>query len=50
MSKQLDVFPVLETDRLILRKIEKEDAQDIFKYLSDEEVMRILWHGAISNH
>lgn len=40
MSKQLDVFPVLETERLILRKIEKEDAQDIFKYLSDKEVMK----------
>lgn len=40
MNKQLDIFPVLETNRVILRRIEKSDAYDIFKYLSDKEVMK----------
>lgn len=44
-----DVFsdlPVLETDRLILRKIRKSDAEDFFRYASDEEVARhVLWHA-----
>ncbi len=38
-----DIFkdlPVLETDRTILRKIEKNDVQDIFAYCSDEEVSK----------
>lgn len=38
MSK--DNFPVLETNRLKLRKVIKDDAESILKYLSDEEVMR----------
>lgn len=33
-------FPVLETKRLILRKVTKEDANSILDYLSDEEVMK----------
>ncbi|MBM6613822.1 GNAT family N-acetyltransferase [Desemzia sp. RIT804] len=33
-------FPVLETQRLILRKITNDDASSIFTYLSDEEVMQ----------
>ncbi|MEW8987804.1 MAG: GNAT family N-acetyltransferase, partial [Bacillus sp. (in: firmicutes)] len=33
-------FPVIETERLILRQITKDDAEDIFKYLSDENVMK----------
>ncbi|MET3699643.1 ribosomal-protein-alanine N-acetyltransferase [Bacillus oleivorans] len=40
MSIDIETFPVLETDRLVLRKVIKEDAHSIFKYLSDEEVMR----------
>ncbi|GIN42381.1 GNAT family N-acetyltransferase [Heyndrickxia oleronia] len=40
MNKQLDIFPVLETNRIRLRRIEKGDAHDIFKYLSDKEVMK----------
>ena len=35
-----DTFPVLETKRLILRKITDDDASSILTYLSDEEVMR----------
>lgn len=33
-------FPILETKRLLLRKITKEDANSILNYLSDEEVMK----------
>lgn len=40
MNKQLDIFPVLETNRLILSQIEKGDAHDILKFLSDNEVMK----------
>lgn len=37
-------FPTLETDRLILRKLTKEDATDIFQYASDDEVARyVTW-------
>nr|WP_272893759.1 GNAT family protein [Heyndrickxia oleronia] len=34
------VFPLLETERLSLRKIEKEDAEDIFRCFSDPDVTR----------
>jgi ribosomal-protein-alanine N-acetyltransferase len=34
--------PVIETSRLILRPIKIEDAQDLFDYASDEEVVRLL--------
>lgn len=33
-------FPVLETERLILREVKQEDAKSVFQYLSDEEVMK----------
>ena len=33
-------FPILETDRLVLREITPEDAENIFTYLSDKEVMK----------
>jgi [ribosomal protein S5]-alanine N-acetyltransferase len=32
-------FPVLETNRLVLRMIEKSDAQSVIKYMSDKDVM-----------
>lgn len=32
-------FPVLETERLLLREVKPEDATSVFHYLSDEEVM-----------
>lgn len=35
-----DTFPVIETVRLVLRQITKDDADDLFKYLSDEKVMK----------
>ena len=37
-------LPRLETERLILRKVTREDAEDIFAYGSDEEVSRyVTW-------
>ena len=37
-------LPVLETDRLILRPVRRQDAKDIFAYASDPEVARyVLW-------
>lgn len=40
MRKRDDAFPILETDRLRLRKVTEEDAGSVLKYLSDSEVMR----------
>lgn len=34
---------ILETDRLILRPLTLEDAEDIFEYTSDEETMRYIF-------
>ena len=31
---------ILETDRLILRRYYKKDLQDLYEYLSDEEVVK----------
>lgn len=35
-----ECFPVLETNRFILRKLKQSDAKSIFSYLSREEVIR----------
>ncbi len=40
--KSFENFPVLETPRLILRKISLKDAQDIFDYAKDPEVSKYL--------
>ncbi|WP_054957494.1 GNAT family N-acetyltransferase [Paenibacillus dakarensis] len=45
-------LPVLETERLILRKITMDDAEDMFLYASDDEVSRFVpWetHRTIEN-
>lgn len=34
------VFPLIETERLILREVTIEDAVDMFKYLSDTDVVK----------
>ncbi len=34
------VFPLIETKRLILREVTLEDAGDMFKYLSDTDVVK----------
>ena len=31
---------IAETERLILRRYKKEDIQDLFEYLSDQEVVK----------
>ena len=33
-------FPQLETEKLLLREINHSDAKDLFKFLSDDEVMK----------
>ena len=40
MTIDTGTFPVLETKRLVLRKVTKEDAESILDYLSDEVVMK----------
>jgi ribosomal-protein-alanine N-acetyltransferase len=40
MCRDVNTFPLIETDRLILRKIVKDDANHVLKYLSDKEVMK----------
>lgn len=40
MMKKTMAFPILETDRLVLRRIEQSDAMSILTYLSDDEVMK----------
>lgn len=37
---KLDEFPIIETDRLILREVTEKDADSLLSYLSDEEVTR----------
>ena len=38
--KKTMAFPILETNRLVLRRIEQSDAMSILTYLSDDEVMK----------
>lgn len=40
MTQDLTSFPIIETNRLVLRKIEAGDANSVFAYLSDKEVMK----------
>lgn len=35
-------IPVIETERLVLRKLEREDAADLFEYASDPAVPRFM--------
>lgn len=35
-------LPQLETDRLILRKLKKEDVSDIYEYGSNDQVLYLL--------
>ena len=44
-------IPTLETDRLLLRAMRREDAEDMYEYASKSEVTRfLLWseHGSLS--
>ncbi len=42
-------FPSLETNSLLLRKIEPKDARDLFSFLSDEAVCRYLRNNILEN-
>jgi ribosomal-protein-alanine N-acetyltransferase len=41
-STTLAKWPVLETERLILRRFRKDDMHDVFEYASDPEVTRFV--------
>lgn len=42
-------FPELTTERLLLRRITKEDVEEIFEIYSDPEVARFDWYYPIEN-
>ena len=42
LTLSLHPFPVLETNRLLLRQITNDDAQDIFEFRSSEEAMKYI--------
>lgn len=47
-----DIMPVIETERLVLRKVEMRDAADMFEYSKDPLVAKhVLWdaHTSISD-
>lgn len=37
------VMPIVETERLVLRPVRLEDAEDMYAYCSDDEVLKYLW-------
>ncbi|MFE8697374.1 GNAT family N-acetyltransferase [Cytobacillus sp. FJAT-53684] len=39
---EVSAFPIIETDRLILRQVTKDDANSLLKYLSDKDVMKYV--------
>lgn len=41
---------IAETERLILRRYQKEDLQDLFEYLSDNEVVKYEPYGPMTLH
>jgi ribosomal-protein-alanine N-acetyltransferase len=43
------MFPILETERLILREIVKDDAQDIFNCFSNNEVTRYYGQDTLTS-
>ena len=45
-TKVLKEFPVIETEKIRLRKLREEDAPELLKYYSNEQVFRYLdWNG-----
>jgi ribosomal-protein-alanine N-acetyltransferase len=48
MMQEDQPFPILETDRLILREIREEDTEGIFQNFSDEEITDIIGMGRLS--
>ena len=48
MLSRMPIFPMeeIETERLLLRRMEMRDARDLFEYSRDEEVARyVLWEA-----
>ena len=43
-------FPVIETERLILRQINSLDVEDIFEIFSDAEVAKYEWFTPMKSH
>ncbi|MDM5188184.1 GNAT family protein [Bacillus sp. DX4.1] len=43
------MFPILETERLILRELTEYDAQDIFNCFSNEDVLRYYGQGPLTS-
>ncbi|MEG1257208.1 GNAT family protein [Clostridium sp.] len=43
-----DIFPELESERLIYREVNAEDVEDIFKIYSDPQVAKYDWYRPIS--
>ena len=42
---ELADVPVLETERLLLKKLSLNDAEDIFEYANEEEVTKyVIWN------
>ena len=48
-KRGIRMFPILETERLLLREIKKEDAGDLFAYFSNEEVMQYYGQEAFTS-
>ncbi|WP_404456765.1 GNAT family N-acetyltransferase [Virgibacillus necropolis] len=42
MVVEVSAFPILKTDRLILRQVTKDDASSLLKYLSNKDVMKYV--------
>ncbi len=42
MENRIWIMPVLETERLLLRRLTLQDAHDVFSYASDPEMTRYL--------
>jgi len=42
LTFSFDPFPVIETERLLLRRVVREDAKDLFLLRSDKEVMKYI--------
>lgn len=50
INRQFNQFPVLDSERLTLRKIEFEDEIQLYKLLSDEDVARFDYFYPVKSH
>lgn len=42
-------FPVMETERLLLRELQPDDAEDYYNYFSNDEVTRFWGYDSPKN-